>query len=276
MIDPDQNFSNDFNYNSEYYCNDRPEYWVRYSNPTSVTNVHYKMNSYGYRCDEFDLNSEFPVVFMGCSNTLGLGLPVEDTWAHKTISNIRTKVNKNVPYWNLARNGSSLDLQFWNLNKHIDQLKPRLIILLVPPIYRRNIVLQNHIHSFLVNENHKAENNLPLELQKSKGLLVDESFVLHEMYKYFMLIDALCSKYNTQLLFQYCDLYEGDSDWNFFRSCQSKYTKSRHLTTLWCSVDKQMHLDNARDRMHRGPISNAAFASELWNELSPYVDYLNK
>lgn len=270
MIDPDKNFDWEFNFKNEYYRNDSPQLWSASRIPTLVTKVGYCMNSYGYRCDEFNLKSELPIVFMGCSHTFGLAVPIEDTWAYRTVSNIRDKTKKTIPYWNLARNGSSVDLQFWNLDKHIDKLKPQFIIFLVPPMYRRNIVFQNNFHQFSVNENKNLENELPLELQKTKGLLVDESYALFEIHKYFILINALCEKYGTQLLFQFSD--EDDTSGVFFKNYQSKYTKFKQLKTLWHGPHLQKYLDYARDGMHRGPISNAAFADELWTEINQYFD----
>lgn len=269
MIDPDRDFKVDYDYSHEYFDNDHPDQWVQYTNPTSVVNVGYKLNSLGYRCDEFNLPSELPIVFMGCSHTFGLGLPLEDTWAYKTISNIRAKTNKTIPYWNLARNGSSIDLQFWNLNKHIKQLKPKFIFFLIPAIYRRILWFNNHLHDFQVRENHASESNLPMEIQKATGLFVNESHAIFESHKYFMLINALCERHGTQLLFQYSDIYEGEESYTLFRD-QCNYSMFKKLDTHWVDMCNDRRLDYARDRMHRGPISNAAFADALWQEINTY------
>jgi hypothetical protein len=269
MIDPDKDYKSDFNYSHKYFDNDHPDSWVNYTNPTSVVDNHYKLNSYGYRCDEFNLQSELPIVFMGCSHAFGLGLPLEDTWAYQTISNIRAKTNKTIPYWNLARNGSSIDLQFWNLNKHIEQLKPKFIFFLIPAIYRRLPVFDYRFHEFQVNENQASETHLPLAVQKAAGLFVNESFAILETHKYFMLINALCERHGTQLLFQYSDIYEGDIPYVFFRD-RGNYSMFKKLDTHFVDMHKDRRLDYARDRMHRGPKSNAAFSDALWQEINTY------
>jgi hypothetical protein len=273
MLDLDKDYKSDFNYSHEYFDNDHPNQWVKYTNPTSVVDVGYKLNSYGYRCDEFDLQSELPIVFMGCSHTFGLGLPLEDTWAYKTISNIRAKTNKTIPYWNLARNGSSIDLQFWNLNKHIEQLKPKFIFFLIPSIYRRLPYFDNKFHEFQVNENQPSELYLPLAVQKAAGLFVNKSYAIFETYKYFMLINALCERHGTQLLFQYSDIYEGENSYTFFRD-HNNYSMFKKLDTHWVDMRtngvNDRRLDYARDRMHRGPLSNKAFADALWQEINTY------
>jgi len=270
MFDPDKIFQVDFNYSHEYFDNDHPNQWVNYTNPTNVVdNVYYKLNSYGYRCDEFNLQSELPIVFMGCSHTFGLGLSLEDTWAYKTISNIRAKTNKTIPYWNLARNGSSIDLQFWNLNKHIEQLKPKFIFFLIPAIYRRLVMFNNHFFEFQVKESHPEETLFPIPVQKASGLFVDDNYAITEAHKYFMLIDALCQRHGTQLLFQYSDIYEGEKPYTFFKN-HGNYSMFKKLDTHFVDMSNDRRLDYARDRMHRGPISNKAFADALWQEINIY------
>jgi hypothetical protein len=270
MLDPDKNYKDDFNYSHKYFNNDHPKVWADNTNPTSVgDNVYYKLNSLGYRCDEFNLESELPVVFMGCSHTFGLGLPVEDTWAYKTLSNIRAKTNKTIPYWNLARNGSSVDLQFWNLQKHIEQLKPKFIFFLIPAIFRRLPVFNYHFHEFRVNENHENLKHFPLAIRNAIGLFVNDSYAMVETHKHFMLIDALCERHGTQLLYQFSDVYEGEDSYTFFRD-HKIYSKFKELNTLWVNTYGDRRLDFARDRIHRGPLSNTAFADALWQEINTY------
>ena len=51
----------------------------------------YKINSHGYRCDEFTTNHKGKhVLFSGCSNTYGVGLKKEEVWAYKVYN----KINK--------------------------------------------------------------------------------------------------------------------------------------------------------------------------------------
>jgi len=82
----------------------------------------YIFNSDGFRCDEFNLKSEIPIVFVGCSITEGVGLPITDTWAYKLITKIREHTKKNIPFWNLAKSGASIDTiarnLFWFCKKY--------------------------------------------------------------------------------------------------------------------------------------------------------------
>ena len=88
--------------------------------------ITYKFNSYGFRADEFD--SDHPgVVFLGCSHTLGIGLPVESTWAHIVSTSLKLR------NFNLSIGGTSNDTVFRMAQHWINQLQPDLVIFLSGP-----------------------------------------------------------------------------------------------------------------------------------------------
>jgi len=85
--------------------------------------IAYKFNSHGFRADEFE-STDPGVVFIGCSHTLGVGLPVESTWAHRVSTELKLK------NYNLGVGGSSNDTAFRLLYHWIEQLKPSLVVFL--------------------------------------------------------------------------------------------------------------------------------------------------
>lgn len=68
----------------------------------NVMQIPYKLNSYGYRCEEFDNQK---IMILGCSQTFGDGLPLENTWPHL----LSKKINKD--YINLAKGGDGIQSQ---------------------------------------------------------------------------------------------------------------------------------------------------------------------
>jgi hypothetical protein len=87
--------------------------------------ITYKFNSHGFRADEFD-STEPGVMFLGCSHTLGVGLPCESTWAHMVSSSLKLK------NYNLGVGGSSNDTAFRLAHYWIEQLKPKLVVFFSP------------------------------------------------------------------------------------------------------------------------------------------------
>lgn len=87
----------------------------KFTNLYSQHDIEYKFNSHGFRCDEFDLPSELPIVFLGCSFTEGIGVRQNETWSHLLLEKIKQKTNKNIPYWNLSLASTGIDTQARNL-----------------------------------------------------------------------------------------------------------------------------------------------------------------
>jgi hypothetical protein len=96
-----------------------------------------EMNSLNYRCQEFTkVHNETHVVFSGCSNTWGIGLYQNETWAYKTYKKISEK-NKCSGYFNLGISGSSLQKQVINLFKYFKQYgNPDIIFINFPDLLR--------------------------------------------------------------------------------------------------------------------------------------------
>ena len=85
----------------------------------------YKFNSHGFRCEEF--TSKPTVMFLGCSRTCGIGLPVDTIWPELVAKQL------NMRCANLAQAGASCDTAFRLCHGWIDIIQPKLVVLLEPP-----------------------------------------------------------------------------------------------------------------------------------------------
>jgi hypothetical protein len=100
--------------------------------PGAIT---YKFNEHGFRCDDF--NDSPCLVTLGCSYTLGLGLPITDIWP--------TLVGKelNLQVVNLAWNGYSADSCFRLAEYWLPKLDTKLVIMFSPPQDRIEVLNEN-------------------------------------------------------------------------------------------------------------------------------------
>jgi hypothetical protein len=80
----------------------------------------YKFNSHGFRCEEF--SNEPSIVFLGCSMTIGIGLPVHHTWPSLVANNLNLKC------YNLGIGGSSNDTAFRLAYFWLEKIKPKLVV----------------------------------------------------------------------------------------------------------------------------------------------------
>lgn len=97
-------------------------------------NFTYKFNSHGFRCDEF--NDDDGIIFLGCSHTVGVGLPLE-----KTFSQIISK-NLNLQCINLAVPATSNDTAFRLASYWIPKIKPKIVVMMSPDPARFELITE--------------------------------------------------------------------------------------------------------------------------------------
>lgn len=90
--------------------------------------IEYTFNSYGFRSKEFS-NSD-NLLSLGCSFSLGTGIPYETTWSYLVSKHY------NLSNFNLAIDGSSADCCFRMALNWIPQLKPKIVLYQSPEISR--------------------------------------------------------------------------------------------------------------------------------------------
>jgi hypothetical protein len=99
--------------------------------------ITYSFNDDGYRCNSFSTESEFPIVFMGCSLTEGVGLPLNEVWSYHLHNKIFNMTNKNIPFWSLGKGGTSIDYAARCFYEYSERLKPKYVFYLMSGISRR-------------------------------------------------------------------------------------------------------------------------------------------
>lgn len=94
--------------------------------------ISYKINSHGFRCDEFD--EQDCIVALGCSFTVGIGLPLHQTWPQIVAKKL------GVACRTLAWGGLSADSCFRLLDYWLPILRPRAVFMLAPPPNRFELI----------------------------------------------------------------------------------------------------------------------------------------
>lgn len=145
--------------------------------------ITYKLNSAGYRSDEFQDNS---IVFLGCSITFGIGLPLESIYP--TI----VSAALDLPCSNLAVSGSSSDTAFRLSEYWLPKLKPKIVIMMTPDKSRLEL-LGKEITNFRVNAH--SMNNLFYQ----KWLMDEENTRLNQL-KNILAVKSICTELGIKFL----------------------------------------------------------------------------
>lgn len=104
---------------------------------TQPGNITYHINAHGFRGEFY---TEPDIVALGCSNTMGIGLPEDKIWCYQ----LGQKLNMTVT--NLGVGGIGTD-SIYNIVKSMilsKIVKPKFVAMLVPPIGRLEIRTNHH------------------------------------------------------------------------------------------------------------------------------------
>jgi hypothetical protein len=95
--------------------------------------ISYKINNYGYRCDDITVeDSTNNFIFSGCSNTFGIGVPLESIWAHQLNEELGGE-----KFINLGMNSGSHKTIVFDIFRYIKNFgKPKGVFVLFPNMER--------------------------------------------------------------------------------------------------------------------------------------------
>lgn len=230
----------------------------------SESDISYRMNSYGFRCDEFDSQSTTPTIaYIGCSVTEGIGLPSDKTWPYVLHENIRQRnPNTHLPYYNLGMGGASMD----HISRMVTQvwpiLQPRIAFAHFPDPYRREVAYDGHRYQWMSNMTYEDKFG-------TARLLIDDTYVTYQTEKNLSLMQEYFSKYNTVCLYTYwTNAPESETTIKYDRILmQERYPNFKKIDTIF-----YYYPDTARDNMHPGLIANSNHANNVSKLTRDVVD----
>jgi len=152
----------------------------------------YSINSYGFRSEEF--TDEPSVMYLGCSHTVGIGLPVEDTWPRLTSKRINLKC------MNLGVGGAALDTMFRLSTYWVERLKPKIVVLYAPMKLRLEIAVNQkdpYNYKFLIPQSIKKFPEYKPFLEK--WFAAEENYELNHL-KNSLAIEYICLKNNIKFV----------------------------------------------------------------------------
>lgn len=235
----------------------------KFPNLYSRYDIEYKFNSHGFRCDEFDIPSEIPIVFLGCSITEGIGIRQNETWSYLLLEKIKQKTNKYIPYWNLSLGGTGIDTQARNLYflTNILNKKTKFVFSLMPQPYRREYKVEsNEYRNWLPNW---LRDDAPLNTHINP-IFSDSNFSIHQSERSLMTIDTLCRQNDAKMCCTFWD--------NTLLTKEKTLIDSFPLIDLF-SINLRINAfrpNIARDGLHPGPLYHQKLSEVYWNHIEKY------
>jgi hypothetical protein len=210
--------------NSEYREYFRSKGWLE---PGAIT---YRLNSDGFRSEEFDISAS-SIVSLGCSYTVGIGLPETSTWPY-LVSQATGLKN-----YNLAWPGISADTCFMLASHWLPVLRPRWVVMAAPPKHRFDLITEDPTTP---HETYMPGNQANTDNFVKTWFLNDRNADLNNSRNR-LAVQGLCVELGIK-----CLTYNAH-DW---------FAKSRE------------EVEYARDRMHAGPLGHRLFAEKIIDDIA--------
>ena len=156
--------------------------------------ITYSFNSHGFRSPEFnDLSS---ILCLGCSFTMGIGLPLHQTWP----SILQDLIGKTC--WNLGLGGSSLDTAFRLVQYYVNHLNITAVLCLVPESKRFEIFKNGQ--PCIIN----WSNYHPYNKFYKHWMCDDKNAEINEL-KNLLAIEKLCDSISIPFKYMYAEIEMG-------------------------------------------------------------------
>jgi hypothetical protein len=236
---------------------DSKESWLKMKEHTiySDTDILYEFNSLGFRSDEIlenPLTDSKRVLFIGCSHTLGIGLPKESIWAYQFYEKLKKDNLVNCGFYNLSLGGTSIDYVSRVLNYYIKKVKPYAVFCAMPQLSRREIYISENLGPWTYSNN-------PTKYET----FIDPNFILYQSEKNFTMIDLICQLYNCKFYFGTSSAENkanmSDSDNQMFATYRNELNNLHCYSKLRFKIE-----DYARDLKHYGHVSHSNYANDFY------------
>jgi hypothetical protein len=148
--------------------------------------ITYKFNDQGFRSDEFDDTGD-SIVFLGCSHTVGIGMSWDNTFSKIVSDTLKLKC------FNLGRGGGSMDSCFRFAYYWLEKLKPKIVVILNPSRYRKELIKTDSICYLSPNRSNKYE-------EFYRDWLLEEQNVNMSKEKNSLAIEFLANKISSKFI----------------------------------------------------------------------------
>lgn len=145
------------------------------------TPISYKFNSNGFRSIEFTDNNA--IAFLGCSFTIGVGLPQQNIFPEIVASSLNLKC------YNLGIGGASADTCFRLAYYWLSKIKPKIVVCMAPSLHRLETI-----------KNTEFYHHRPSQAKDADDVILSEEYCYLNQQKNILGIRNICKDLGIKIL----------------------------------------------------------------------------
>lgn len=218
--------------------------------------IQYKMNEHGYRSDTLKNKSNYNIITLGCSWTMGIGVSDEKIWPN-LIGNKFGKV------FNYGMYGVSTSFIAKTLYKIVSsEFKPDMVLIMWPGFSRRDYIKENG--SFKKIGGFRMANNTDLVWKNEDEDLMfvqlrndyQDLMIFWEAYQF---VEMIAKLYNIKIFHTIAGYY-----YDVFKKLQPELNFTINYDTFFDPIDCYKNDLKARDNHHPGEIWHDNFSKQFY------------
>ena len=211
-----------------------------------TVNFDYNLNKYRFRSEEFStFNSKnINILTIGCSNSVGIGIPNECTWSELLKEKIFLNNDKEVHIYNLSVSGGNIRLLIKNIITFINTVGcPNYIFALFPDSTRYILFDKNLMRYFnytwFVSDNLPESKKEEISLKHNQYSITYQNEYKHEnnlfdTILYIHLLESMCNLYNIN--FKWGSWHSGDNE--IYKNISFKnYIEFKNINDFYVPLD---------------------------------------
>jgi hypothetical protein len=215
--------------------------------------VVYTYSSMGYRGPEFDVEADIKIVSLGCSWTMGVGVPQEVIFHEVFAERLRSTTGRSVVNWNLGVSGASNDMIARMAHHGVPFLNPDIVLISFTAFARREYF---------------SPDGQRIQYTPNSTPIGNSAYatVFTEVAKHYTEMSSVVDdQFNFYRNFKSVECLLADKMWLY------SINNAREIAPMLSHVDATRYggqfkfEDKARDNGHPGPITHRNISDGLWN-----------
>lgn len=217
--------------------------------------IEYRFNKHGYRCEAFSERKSLNVICIGCSWTMGVGLPQDLTYPFSLCNKIGKILGTEIANWNMGCGAKGNDYVARTLLFSLDYLNPDLVLVNLTAAGRKEFFSIDGECYDLMGHFKENKDTPPIKADLEKrwsGLASNYHLASNWASSLHLIKQALDLRKVPYVI--------SAVNQDFFKSMDTKLgiEDSRHIYDVWHGIDL------ARDGLHMGPKTNEMAALALY------------
>lgn len=157
--------------------------------------IEYKLNNYGFRTDDNFVEGDAGTVYLGCSNTFGVGHHLKDIWSWK----LHEKIGEG-KFFNISHGSTGLTSQYYFLKYFSNKLKFKKVYHFYPTECHYRYGFMNSNGEMRILGKFRDDDKSDIETYLWKEYLVHESYNIFHNNVYIDAIRNICKDMNCEYI----------------------------------------------------------------------------